>query len=146
MTTVDTPRTRRLLPSSLTRLNSAATGALLVLMALLAACTSPYRHAQLRPADAGFAGIDDSFTAQTPEVDVLLVHGMGTHDSSWVQTLVSELTVALGFPPPNALPTPELLKNGAQLYRFTLSDSKRQLHVTAVLWSPVTSPAKLNLC
>jgi hypothetical protein len=140
---------RCFLRRSLASAASACNASLLALVSLCilqTACTYPYRHAQLRPADAGFSGIDDAFGAQTPEVDVLLVHGMGTHDASWVQTLVTPLARALGFPVPSELPTPEPLKNGAQLYRFELTQSGQQLHIAAVLWSPVTSPAKKTLC
>jgi hypothetical protein len=143
------PRTRCSLQSIFARARPSSASALVILASLCllsAGCTTPYRHAQLRPADAGFAGIDDVFGPQTPEVDVLLVHGMGTHDSSWVQTLVTQLAPALGFPPIASLPKPDSLKNGAQLFRITLTDSNRQLRIGAVLWSPVTSPAKATLC
>jgi hypothetical protein len=113
---------------------------------LVAACTTPYKHPQLRPADAGFAGIDDSFGRQTSEVDVLLIHGMGTHNEQWVRSMVNQLAPALGFSAPADLPPADPLKHGAMLYRYQLASSSRQLHISAVLWSPVTSPAKATLC
>lgn len=143
------PQTRRSLQSPFARGWSQAGNMLAVLAGLsllLVACTTPYRHAQLRPADAGFAGIDDSFGPLTPEVDVLLIHGMGTHYASWVQDLVNQLAPALGFTPPGTLPPPDPLRHGAQLYRIELTGPNRHLSVSAVLWSPVTSPAKATLC
>jgi len=113
---------------------------------VLAACTTPYKHPQLRPAEAGFAGIDDSFSPQTPEVDVLLIHGMGTHTETWVQTMVSQLAAALGFPVPTTLPPPDPLQHDAKLYRYSLTSAHRRLQLSAVLWSPVTSTAKATLC
>jgi len=71
---------------------------------------------------------------------------MGTHDSSWVRNIVHQLAPALGFSPPTALPKPDPLKNGAQLYRIELTNSNRHLYINAVVWSPVTSPAKATLC
>jgi hypothetical protein len=113
---------------------------------LLVACTTPYKHPQLRPADAGFAGIDDSFGPQTSEVDVLLIHGMGTHTETWVQSMVNQLASALGFSAPADLPPADPLEHGAKLYRYQLTSSNRHLYISAVLWSPVTSPAKATLC
>jgi hypothetical protein len=112
----------------------------------LVACTTPYEHAQLRPPNAGFAGIDDSFSSQTPEVDVLLIHGMGTHTESWVQSMVNQLAPALGFTTPADLPPPDPLKPAGRLYRYLLTDGNRHLGISAVLWSPITSPAKATLC
>jgi hypothetical protein len=113
---------------------------------LLAACTTPYKHPQLRPANAGFAGIDDLFGPETPEVDVLVIHGMGTHTDTWVRSIVDQLTAALGFPTPATLPAADPLQHGAKLYRYELMSSNRRLHINAVLWSPVTSTAKATLC
>jgi hypothetical protein len=119
---------------------------LLSLAILTSGCTTPYRHAQLQPPEAGFAGIDGAFDKLTPDVDVLLVHGIGTHDPSWALNFAIQLAQAMGFPPVKTLPTPDPLAHGAELYRFTLTDSTRQLHVGAVLWSPITSSAKKTLC
>jgi len=62
-------------------------------------CSSPYRKPELTPPENGFAGIADAFKASdgtaVPEVDVLLVHGMGDHDPSWIPIMVQPLTVAL---------------------------------------------------
>jgi hypothetical protein len=114
-----------------------------------AACTTPYRSPVLRPSTAGFAGIDSAFgpgDGAAPEVDVLLVHGMGTHDQSWVQSDVSVLVRALGFSWDGNLPPPQTLENGASLYGVNLQQGPRALRVAAVLWSPITSPAKATLC
>jgi hypothetical protein len=119
---------------------------------VLAGCTTPYRHPRLLPVDAGFSGVADAFTSAdhqaVPEVDLLLVHGMGYHDESWVQTMVGQLAPALGFAwnPGTALPPAIHIANGALLYLVTLSDSTRQLQIAAVLWSPITSSAKKTLC
>ena len=143
------PQTRCSLRFPFALTGSHAVSVLVIIVAVslfLAACTTPYKHPQLRPADAGFAGIDDSFTAQTPEVDVLLIHGMGTHNEKWVKSMVGQLANALGFPAPADLPPADPLKHGAKLYRYQLTHSSRLLYISAVLWSPVTSPAKATLC
>jgi hypothetical protein len=116
------------------------------LVLFLTSCTTPYRHPQLRPADAGFAGIDELFGPETPEVDVLLIHGMGTHTETWVQSMVNQLAAALGFPAPTILPPADSLPHDAKHYRYALTSANRNLQISAVLWSPVTSPAKATLC
>src|SRR4051794_32027995 len=118
------PQMRRCLPCQ--HAHAAIIGLRMIIAAvslLLAACTTPYKHPQLRPADAGFAGIDDSFSPQTPEVDVLLIHGMGTHTEVWVQSMVNQLAPALGFPVPTTLPPPDPLPHDAKLYRYSLTSA-----------------------
>jgi hypothetical protein len=80
-------------------------------------CTAPYRHAQLRPDGASFGGIDA--VLQNPDesaahnVDVLLIHGMGTHTSDWALALIGQVASALGFHRTESLPDPQTLANGA---------------------------------
>jgi len=115
-------------------------------------CSTPYRKLQLTPPENGFSGVADAFKAAdggaVPEVDVLLVHGMGYHDSTWIAPMVHPLAVALGFAfDPNApLPASEPLSNGAQLYQITLHYSARTLQITVPLWSPITVGAKKTMC
>jgi len=127
-----------------------------LVIALLAtvstSCRAPYRNPQLTPPENGFSGIADAFKAAdgsaVPEVDVLLVHGMGYHDWSWIPIMIQPLVVALGFAfdPKVPLPTPEQLSNGALLYQITLTDTNRTLQITVPLWSPITASAKQTLC
>jgi hypothetical protein len=113
-------------------------------------CSTPYRKPVLTPPENDFSGIADAFTAAdgsaVPEVDVLPVHGMGYHDSTWIPTMIQPLAVALGFDPNIALPTPTQPPNAAQLYEVTLHDSTRTLQIAAILWSPITAGAKKYLC
>jgi hypothetical protein len=113
-------------------------------------CSSPYRKPELTPPENGFSGIGDAFKAAdgsaVPEVDVLLVHGMGYHDKDWIIPMIQPLAVALGFDPNIALPASEPLPNGAELYQVILRDSNRTLQVSVALWSPITASAKQTLC
>lgn len=132
------------------RLYVAAVVVLAVIAIASTSCTSPYRRPQLTPPENGFSGIADAFKvadgSAVPEVDVLLVHGMGFHDPTWIPTMIQPLAVALGFDPNFALLPPEPLPNGAQLYQVTLKDPNRTLQISAVLWSPITESAKKTLC
>jgi hypothetical protein len=113
-------------------------------------CSTPYRRPLLTPAENGFSGIADAFKAadgsDVPEVDLLLIHGMGYHDSSWIPIMIEPLAIALGFDSKITLPPPEPLANGAQLYQVSLHDSKRTLQIAVPLWSPITESAKKTLC
>ncbi|HMK86407.1 MAG TPA: hypothetical protein VK437_10650 [Steroidobacteraceae bacterium] len=112
-------------------------------------CGTPYRHPQLAPPANDFPGMAQAYEAadgsRVPEVDVLLVHGMGYHDATWIQTIAQPLSAALGFSP-GAASSSATIANGAELYTETFQDSARTLRVIAVLWSPITSEAKQRLC
>jgi hypothetical protein len=122
----------------------------LVAALFLSGCAMPYGHPCLRPPDAAFPGISDAFTAadgqSVPEIDLLLIHGMGTTTYQWVADRVGALAPALGFHW-DGTPIPSTpLKNGALLYTLALQDGARRLDISAVLWNPVTEDAKKTLC
>jgi hypothetical protein len=131
-------------------LRAVTLSALIVCIAATTSCSSPYRKPELTPPDHSFAGIADAFKSTAanpnPEVDVLLVHGMGNHDKAWIPIMVAPLAVALGFGSSITLPTPEDLPNGAELYQVILRDAARTLQISVVLWSPITASAKKTLC
>lgn len=137
----------------MSRLQSRVCAAILaagVLVIFLGGCTAPYWHALLMPSDASFSGIDAALSnTESPaprQVDVLLIHGMGTHTADWASSLMSEVARALNFPWSGAGVNSQPLANGAVLYQITLSDANRVVRLAAVLWSPVTSAAKKTLC
>lgn len=121
-----------------------------LLCTFLGACSTPYRHAQLRPNDASFSGIDAALASTQPpapgQVNVLLIHGMGTHTTQWALSLMTQVSQALSFHWEGPLPVPANLPNGALLYQVELSDKTRVAHVAAILWSPITADAKKALC
>jgi hypothetical protein len=132
------------------RLRAIAIVALALLLLASTSCSTPYRRPQLTPPDSSFSGVADAFHSAdgsaVSEVDVLLVHGMGFHDPTWIPLMIQPLAVALGFDSNVRLPPPEQLAIGAQLYQVTLRDSARTLQIAAVLWSPITEGAKKTLC
>lgn len=117
--------------------------------ALLAGCSAlPYRPAQ---ADGPFPGLVD-FVATAPgrSVDVLLVHGMCTHDVRWADETVAQLGSALGAPTmPGAAPAaPDTARgpaDGIEIVERTITLRQGQLRVKALLWSPLTAPLKRQL-
>ena len=79
---------------------------------LLGACATPYRPPQFVEPNPQFPGlIDLAARADGRSADVLLVHGMCTHDASWAAQVVAQLTQALtdATTPPDARPRTCLL-------------------------------------
>jgi len=73
-----------------------------LLLAMLAGCSSlPYHPPQFLEPDARFPGLAD-FAGQ--RADVLLVHGMCTHDATWAEETVAQLAQALDA---NVAPAPK---------------------------------------
>lgn len=69
---------------------------LVCLLMLLAGCSTPYRPPQFTDADTTFPGLIDLAAQATPQAaDVLLVHGICTHDAGWAGEVVPQLTQAL---------------------------------------------------
>jgi hypothetical protein len=74
---------------------------------LLGACSAPYRPPRFVEPDPKFPGlIDLAARADGRVADVLLVHGMCTHDAGWATQVVSQLAEALAdaTTPPDARP------------------------------------------
>ena len=114
--------------------------------ALLAGCTSlPYRPAQ---ADGAFPGLVD-FVAMAPghSVDVLLVHGMCTHDVRWADATVAQLGSAMranvqgGADKTLSAPAAD----GIDIVERTIVLRQGELRIKALVWSPLTTPLKRQL-
>jgi hypothetical protein len=118
---------------------------MLLACAMLAGCSSmPYRPAQ---ADGAFPGLVD-FVATAPgrSVDVLLVHGMCTHDVRWVDATVAQLGSALQAQAANATKVSAAsAADGIEIVERTITLRQGELRVKALLWSPLTAPLKRQL-
>ena len=115
--------------------------------ALLAGCSSmPYRPAH---ADGAFPGLVD-FVAAAPEhkVDVLLVHGMCTHDVRWADETVAQLGSALNAQATATSASGALVAvaaDGIGIVERTITLRQGEIRVKALIWSPLTSPFKRQL-
>jgi hypothetical protein len=129
---------------------SAARFCAMLAVVIVSGCTTPYRTPCIRPANAVFPGLADAFKdangSPVPVINLILVHGMGSTDYSWVQARIAVIAPALGFTWDGAPIQPTTLKNGAVLYQKIFQDSSRRLNISAVLWSPITASAKASLC
>lgn len=115
---------------------------ILLACAMLVGCSSmPYRPAQ---ADGAFPGLVD-FVATAPgrSVDVLLVHGMCTHDVRWADATVAQLGGALKAQTISASRT--AAADGIEIAERTIALRQGELRVKALIWSPLTSPLKRQL-
>jgi hypothetical protein len=115
---------------------------------LLAACGTPYHPPVVMEADARFPGLADLLAeASGKTVDVLLVHGICTHDDSWAPRVVAQLGQAMGATAPAPGPVPAPAKDGqVQIVPATLDTAYGTLRVDALIWSPLTQRIKNQLC
>ena len=119
---------------------------------LLGGCSTPYRPPQFVEPDPKFPGlIDLAARADGRSADVLLVHGMCTHDASWAAQVVAQLTQALTdatTPPdarPRTVPRPAVDPQ-IQIVPSTVATPAGRLRFDALIWSPLTVPLKRQLC
>lgn len=115
---------------------------------LLTACSTPYHPPVVMDADTRFPGLADLLAdAQGKTVDVLLVHGICTHDASWAPRVVAQLGQAMGAPAPAPGPAPAPAQDGqVQIVPATLATPYGKLRVDALIWSPLTQRIKNQLC
>ncbi|MTV41277.1 hypothetical protein [Duganella radicis] len=122
---------------------------ILLLPALLPACGTPYRPPLLPDTPpAVFPGlIDIAAQAGGREADVLLVHGICTHDAGWLDEVLPPLTRAVR----DATATAPARVAGAsaaavQIVPATIATPAGRLRFDALIWSPLTSDLKRQLC
>jgi len=118
---------------------------LLLMALLLCACSTPYRPPQLVDADTAYPGLID-LAAQAGTADVLLVHGICTHDAAWAEQVVAQLMRSLDAataPPPTAR-----VDGGpqVQIVSSIVETPAGQLRFNALIWSPLTTGLKRQLC
>lgn len=117
---------------------------------LLGACSTPYRPPRIVEQDARFPGLIQ-LAADTggQRADVLLVHGMCTHDAGWADQVVAQLRQAI-----TAATAPADKRRGpapgdpgqVEIIPATIDTPAGQLRLDALIWSPLTTPIKRQLC
>jgi hypothetical protein len=123
---------------------------LLPLLLCVAACGMPYRPARFMEPGATFPGLAH-FITQAPghQVDVLLVHGMCTHDASWATETVQQLSSALNanLPrPPAAAGRTQAVPGEIEIIPATVPAGDGAIRFQSLIWSPLTTPLKQQLC
>lgn len=133
------------LHSSLCTFSRTSAVAGLAALALLAGCTMPYRPPQFMEADTRFPGLIDFVArAENKRADVLLVHGMCTHDASWASDTVATLAAQLAAN--TSAPRSRTGGTGIEIIPATIETPHGTLQVKSLIWSGLTTPIKQQLC
>ncbi|KQW89278.1 hypothetical protein ASC94_22880 [Massilia sp. Root418] len=113
----------------------------------LTACSMPYRPAQFMEPGATFPGLAH-FVEQTPghQVDVLLVHGMCTHDAGWAAQTVQQLSSALAARLPPAAARATAAPGQIEIIPAVVPAGDGAIRFQSLIWSPLTTPLKQQLC
>jgi hypothetical protein len=112
---------------------------------LLAGCSTPYRPAVVVRDSAPFPGIASVIATNKPQpVDVILVHGICTHDAAWADAAIDRVAgiVDTHAPPSPAAAAPA---NGIQLIERTREVAGGTVRFHAIVWSPLTGQLKRQL-
>lgn len=117
----------------------------------LCACSTPYSPPRFLDAGTAFPGlIDIAAQSHGKAADVLLVHGICTHDERWARETVAQLTQSLkaNAPPVLASSAQGQVQPPAQVRVLPLpvDTSAGRLRVNALIWSPLTQALKGELC
>lgn len=118
-----------------------------VACAALAACSTPYSPPVVVKGSPDFIGLADLLSPDRP-LDVILVHGMCTHDVEWATDEMARLGTAMtanvtvrkfdNKPQAGGPPRIELVHGEA-----VIAGSKMKM--TGILWSPLTAALKQQL-
>jgi hypothetical protein len=118
----------------------------------LCACSTPYSPPKFLDAGTAFPGlIDIAAQSHGKAADVLLVHGICTHDERWAQETVAQLTQSLkvNAPPPSPPSSAQGQARPAAQVRvlpLPVDISAGRLRFNALIWSPLTQALKGELC
>jgi hypothetical protein len=119
-------------------------------LAVLAGCSTPYRPPVFVPGGpsefSGLVGVVDQ--SKPKPVDVVLVHGMCTHDASWAETAIALLVNAIDANVRPTTPTSRLMAEAVPSIQTVTKDAQvagGTIHFTALVWSPLTTPLKEQL-
>jgi hypothetical protein len=115
-------------------------------LALLAACTTPYNSPVVVRDSTPFPGIGTVIADDVGRaVDVVVVHGMCTHDARWAAAAMNNLTDTIRT---NTEPRPEQpapLAGQIQVVERTDRAAGGTVRFHTLVWSPMSAPLKQQL-
>lgn len=115
----------------------------LLIPGLLAACSTPYRPAVVVRDSTPFPGIVNLLQSGGGRpLDVILVHGMCSHDAVWANQGIDRIA---GVVSANLPVQPALADDGIQLIERTQQIGATPVRFHALVWSPMTAPLKRQL-
>lgn len=116
---------------------------LVLVLILLTACSTPYHPAVTGRDSTPFPGIAGVIAAgRGHPVDVILVHGICTHDRSWAEQAIDQVT---GIVATHAPPTPAAAAGGIQVVEAIRQLAGGTVRFHALVWSPMTASLKHQL-
>jgi hypothetical protein len=121
---------------------------LLPALAFLAACSTPYRPPVVVHDSATFPGIASTVAqANGRPVDVLLVHGMCTHDTGWAERQIDRITgiVEDHAPVPASAAAMTTAPPRVEVVERTRRLAGGTVRFHALVWSPLTAGLKRQL-
>jgi hypothetical protein len=114
----------------------------LLIPGLLAACSTPYRPPVVVRDSTPFPGIASLVqTGSGRPLDVILVHGMCTHDAAWASHGIDLIAGVVSANVPKASAAAE----GIQLIERSQQIGGTPVRFHALIWSPLTAPLKQQL-
>jgi hypothetical protein len=115
----------------------------LLVPGLLAACSTPYRPPVVVRDSAPFPGIANLVQAGDGHpLDVILVHGMCTHDAGWANRSIDRIAGVVSANVPTQAASGA---NGIQLIERTQQIGSTPVRFHALVWSSLTAPLKHQL-
>lgn len=121
---------------------------LLGMAAWLAGCSTPYSPAVVVRDSDGFPGLNRLIeeAGQRP-LEVVIVHGMCTHDSDWAHETIDGIAKKIdsGYVRPDPGPSRPAAPKQIQVVTQTSQLAGATVRLTALVWSPLTSTLKEQL-
>ncbi len=119
---------------------------LLPVLAVLAACSTPYRPPVVVHDSATFPGIASSVAeAGMRPVDVLVVHGMCTHDTAWAERQIDRIAGIVDDHAPAPAPVAQGTPPRVEVVERTRRLAGGTVRFHALVWSPLTAGLKHQL-
>lgn len=119
-----------------------------LVLAALTACSTQYRTPVFasNTGSTDFDGITSQLSQDRP-LDLIMVHGMCTHDETWAKQAVQDISSALGEVPEKGEWKGRTVDGtDVLLYQQPLQTKRGILNFNAIVWSPLTTPLKGQLC
>jgi hypothetical protein len=124
----------------------------------MAGCTMPYKTLEPHPGpnvSSNFDGVKQLLKHEVanervnhkPEVDVVLVHGMCTHNEDWATSSLTQFAKALGITKKLKI-EPKIIPEGsnAEIYKAVTEVGGGTVRLSAIVWTPIIYPLKGKLC
>ena len=113
----------------------------------LAGCSTPYRPPVVVYDSDSFPGINGLIKNNEGPLDVLLVHGMCTHDSGWAHQAIDGIAKKIdpNYIRPETSPESPAAARQIQIVTQTSELAGAKVRLTALVWSPLTADLKQQL-